>query len=72
MATLSRKIQSAIKAYRMWAVIAAEDSMRMRHELRMQDALELHNHHVWAKHNDNRRICLNAQAEYAKESGLDH
>lgn len=72
MATLPRKIQATIKTYRMWAVMAAEDRMRMVRELERQTDMGLHNHHVWAKHDDNRRICLNAQAQYAKELGLDH
>lgn len=72
MATISRKTQSTIKNYRLWAVMAAEDRMRMVHEREREIDMGLHNHHIWAKHNKNRDICLKAQAQYAKELGLDY
>ena len=72
MATTPCKIQTTIKSYRLWAVMAAEDRMRMVRECERQDDLNLHNQHVWAEHNANREICLRAQSQYAKELGLDY
>jgi hypothetical protein len=67
---LSKAEKQAVKSYRLWCVMQAEDQARADWELRMQDCLGLHNDHVRARVVGGYYTCRDAADRYAAELKL--
>jgi hypothetical protein len=67
---MTRNDKELCKGYRMWAVMQAEDDMRLQYEARMQDCMELHNAHCIARLQGFYYTCCTAKNEIAQKLKL--
>jgi len=64
---MTKAEKKSVRTYRMWAVMEAEDAMRMSRELAAVEA-GMPNMHVHAFHARNHRVCQLARQD--RETGL--